>query len=219
MSQSGGRPLLCAPEQKGELEARNGVAQLDYITDLVESGQQELRESHVLRLQEIAIRDVYPCGGKYRDMTKRVAIQNSQHTLPDCALVPSLVRDAIDWVNREKEKAALERAAYAQWRFNWIHPFAGGNGRTSRAITYLIVCMNEGRMLPGVPTMPTLIYEHRDEYIRALQAVDASQEQAEALRTPECDVQPDFKVMVDFLRQMLMKQFASAIHRLASPVR
>jgi Fic family protein len=209
--------LLCAPEQKAELEARNGVEQIDYITDLVESGARELRESHVLGLQAIAIRDVYPCGGRYRDATKDVFIQNSQHEVPHCALVPSLVRDAVTWVNLETGRSALERAAYAQWRFNWIHPFAGGNGRTSRAITYLIVCMNEGRMLPGVPTMPTLIYQHRDEYIHALQTVDESQRTADTQGTPEHVIQPDFSPMVDFLRRMLMKQFASAINRLASP--
>jgi Fic family protein len=209
--------LLCDPARKAELETRNGVDQLDYITELVESGARELRESHVLGLQAMAIRDVYPCGGKYRDATKDVFIQNSKHEVPHCALVPSLVRDAIDWVNRETDRSALERAAYAQWRFNWIHPFAGGNGRTSRAITYLIVCMNEGRMLPGEPTMPTLIYESRDEYISALQAVDATQRLADAKSSDEHPLQPDFSVMADFLRRMLMKQFASAINRLASP--
>lgn len=213
MSFDGGA-LLCEPERKAELEARNGVDQLDYITDLVDSGAKELRESHVLGLQAIAIRDVYPCGGKYRDATKDVFIQNSKHKVPACAFVPVLVRDAVDWVNRETGRSALERAAYAQWRFNWIHPFAGGNGRTSRALTYLIVCMAEGRMLPGYPTMPTLIYEARDEYIRALQAVDESQRIAEAQSTTDQTVEPDFSVMVDFLRRMLMKQFASAIDRL-----
>jgi Fic family protein len=209
--------LLCEPGKKAELEARNGVLQLDYITELIESGAQDLRESHVLGLQAIAVQDVYPCAGRYRDATKDVYIQNSKHQVPSSALVPSFVRDAIDWVNRETDRPALERAAYAQWRFNWIHPFAGGNGRTSRAVTYLIVCMSEGRMLPGVPTMPTLIYEHRDEYIRALQAVDESQRIADTQSTSERIVQPDFSAMVEFLRQMLMKQFASAIHRLASP--
>ena len=131
--------------------------------------------------------------------------------------MPSLVRDAISWVNRKTDRSALEGAAYAQWRFNWIHPFAGGNGRTSRAITYLIVCMNEGRMLPGVPSMPSLIYQHRDEYIRALQAVDESLRNADGLSSSDQVVQPDFSAMVDFLRQMLTKQFTSAIYRLASP--
>ena len=118
--------LVCEPERKAELEARNGVEQIDYITELVESGIHALRESHVLQLQAIAVRDVYPCGGRYRDATKDVFIQNSRHVVPHCSLVPSLVRDAIDWVNSHPSCSALERAAYAQWRFNWIHPFAGG---------------------------------------------------------------------------------------------
>jgi hypothetical protein len=43
-------PLLCAPEAKAQLEARNGVEQLDYITELVEAGATELRESQVLAI-------------------------------------------------------------------------------------------------------------------------------------------------------------------------
>jgi len=210
-------PLLCDPSRKAELEARNGDDQLDYITDLVDRGARELRESHVLTLQEIAIREIYPCGVRYRDATKGVFIHNSKHKLPDVAFVPSLVRDAVDWINRETSRSALERASYALWRFNWIHPFAGGNGRTSRALAYLIVCMQEGRMLPGVPSMPSLIYEHRDEYIHALRAVDESQRIADARSTEERVVQPDFSPMAGFLRRMLMRQFAAAIDHLGSP--
>ncbi len=210
-------PLLCDPTRKAELEARNGDDQLDYITELVDRGARDLRESHVLTLQEIAIREIYPCGGQYRDATKSVVIRNSKHRLPEVAFVPSLVRDAVDWINRETGRSALQRASYALWRFNWIHPFAGGNGRTSRALAYLIVCMQEGRMLPGVPSMPSLIYEHRDEYIQVLRAVDESQRIADAQSTEERLVQPDFSPMVDFLRQMLMKQFAAAIDHLGSP--
>ena len=212
-----GGPLLCDPSRKAELEARNGDDQLDYITDLVERGARELRESHVLTLQEIAIREIYPCGGQYRDATKGVFIHNSKHQLPEPAFVPSQVRDAVDWINRETSRSALERASYALWRFNWIHPFAGGNGRTSRALAYLIVCMQEGRMLPGVPSMPSLIYEHRDEYIQVLRAVDELQKIADAQSTEDRVVQPDFSPMVGFLRHMLMKQFAAAIDQLGSP--
>lgn len=214
---AGDDPLLCDPAEEAELEARNGVDQLDYITQLVEGQARQLRESHVLQLQAIAVQGIYPCAGRYRDATKAVRIQNSRHEVPHCALVPSFVRDAVDWVNRETGRSALERAGYALWRFNWIHPFAGGNGRTSRAIAYLIVCMNEGRMLPGVPSMPTLIYESRDGYIRALQAVDELQRQADAQSGEGAQVEPTCTPMVDFLRQMLMRQFAAAIDRLATP--
>lgn len=208
---SGGHdPLLCPSEQKAPLEARNGVEQLDYITSLIERGAEELRESQVLELQEIAIRDIYPCGGKYRDANKKVIIQNSDHELPEAAFVPALVRDAVDWINASRgQRSALERAAYALWRFNWIHPFSGGNGRTSRAVAYLIVCMDAKMMLPGVPSMPTLIYDNRDEYIKVLRAADAS-----AKVTVDGD--PDFSAMSEFLQQMLTRQLAHAIDSLAA---
>lgn len=59
-------PLLCPFERKAELEARNGAEQLAYIVDLLDRGAKQLRESHVLGLQAIAVRDIYPCAGSYR---------------------------------------------------------------------------------------------------------------------------------------------------------
>lgn len=72
-------------------------------------------------------------------------------------------------------------------------------------------------MLPGVPSMPFLIYEHRDQYIQVLRAVDEAQRIADAQSTEERVVHTDFSPMVGFLRQMLMKQFAAAIDQLGSP--
>lgn len=207
-------PLLCDPAEKAPLEARNGVEQLDYITSLMERGTDDLRESHVLTLQALAIQDIYPCGGKYRDARKTVVITNSEHQLPEAAFVPTHVRDAVDWINNTRgTKSALERAAYALWRFNWIHPFAGGNGRTSRALAYLIVCMDAKMMLPGVPSMPTLVYDRRDDYIKALQAADKSARQVSA--AGEGDI--DFSEMSSFLQEMLTRQLAHAIKSLATP--
>ncbi len=205
--------LLCRREEKAQFETRNGVEQLDYITSLVEGGASELRESHVLTLQQLAVDGIYPCAGKFRDARTNVLITNSDHVLPEPALVQNLVRDACDWINGTKaERSALERASYALWRFNWIHPFSGGNGRTSRALAYMILCMKEGRMLPGVPSMPTLIYDHRDDYILALRAVDKAEREAKAIAGPdETNLVPDFSAMTAFLESMLTHQFANAI--------
>lgn len=199
-------PLLCAPGDKAKLEARNGAEQLEYINHLVSSGSKDLRESHVCELQKIAIRDIYPCGGSYRDVRKRVEITNSAHKLPEAALVPGLVREAIDFINDRSGKSALERAAYALWRLNWIHPFAGGNGRTSRAVAYLIICLDRGYMLPGVPTIPTIIYENRKEYVSVLREMDA-------LAKESIDLGP----MTTFLKKMLVKQLALVVHDLETP--
>lgn len=199
-------PLLCAPSDKPLLEAKNGAEQLDYINHLVSIGIKDLRESHVRELQKIAIRDIYPCGGSYRDARKRVEITNSPHTLPDAAFVPALVQEAVDFINDRGGKSALERAAYALWRLNWIHPFAVGNGRTSRAVAYLIICLDRGYMLPGVPTIPTIIYEHREEYVSVLREMDA-------LAKESIDLGP----MTTFLKKMLVKQLALVVHDLETP--
>jgi len=201
--------LLCDPRQKEALENKNAVDQIDYITYLVDELElTEVRESHVMQLQQLAIQGIYPCAGHYRDALKRVYIQNSGHTVPDAAGVPGLVREALNWINTMRgERSALERAAYSLWRFNWIHPFSGGNGRTSRAIAYLIVCAENGAMLPGDIAMPDLILDRRDEYIRALQDVDRS-----ARERPD---DPDFGAMTKLLQEVLTRQLASAISRLS----
>ena len=197
-------PLLCSPgEEKAELEGANGLDQIQYISELVRDGISEIRESHVRELHRLAVNGIYPCGGTFRAVP--VSITNSPHIPPPYPLVRSLVADALDWINDNRQKRpALERAAYALWRFNWIHPFAGGNGRTSRALAYLIICADEEAMLPGKPNMPTRIHARRPDYVRALRAADASEATGDA----------DFSVMVEFLEDILMQQMAELIEGL-----
>lgn len=109
-------PLLCSPEDKARLENENAVDQLDLIACLVHEYKiDELRETHVLELHKLAIQNIYPCGGTYRDARVAVRIATSPHEIPEPALAPSLVREAIDWINRERARPPLERAAYALW--------------------------------------------------------------------------------------------------------
>lgn len=161
-------PLLCSPAEKASREAANGVEQLDYLSYLVTQRPiSEVRESHILELQRLAVEGIYPCGGKYRDARTKISISNSAHVPPESAFVSEHVRQMLERIN-DRSRPALERAAYALWRLNWIHPFSGGNGRTSRCVAYLVLCIDMGIMLPGMPTLPTLIYEQRDEYVAAL---------------------------------------------------
>lgn len=183
-------PLLCDPADKPKLEAANGVDQLDFITYLVTERQiVDLRESHVLDFHRLAVKGIYPCAGKYRDALRRVEIRGSMHKVPHEALVPQLVRDMVDEVNgARRSQPAVERSAYVLWRMNWIHPFAGGNGRTARAASYLILCVDMGMMLPGAPTVPSLIYDRRVDYVNALRTADRSVEDRPRSRAgPRCD--------------------------------
>ena len=55
---------------------------------------------------------------------------------------------------------------------NWIHPFADGNGRTSRILSYLVLCGRLGQSLPGTHTIPEQISENKDPYYQALEEAD-----------------------------------------------
>jgi Fic family protein len=200
-------PLLCAPEHKPQLEARNGVGQLDYISYLVTNLHiVDIRESYIHEFHRIAVEDIYPCGGQYRDALRRVTISGSEHRVPHESRVPGLVQDLVDKLNVDREStSALDRAAYALWRFNWIHPFAGGNGRSARALSYLVICVDMGLVPPGLPQLPTLIYERRRDYVEALRAADASERDSGS---------PDLSLMRALMEDAITRQLASAISRL-----
>ncbi len=55
---------------------------------------------------------------------------------------------------------------------NWIHQFVEGNGRTARAACYYLICMRQGRLLPGNKIVPERIRENREPYYAALKAAD-----------------------------------------------
>ena len=58
------------------------------------------------------------------------------------------------------------------WRLNWIHSFFGGNGRTSRTASYLVLCARLRCRLPGNQTIPELIVRERVAYQTALRHAD-----------------------------------------------
>jgi len=110
-----------------------------------------------------------------------------------------------EYVNLGWNKPAIHLSAYLMWRINWIHPFFGGNGRTSRAVGYLILCARLGFALPGVPTIPDLIEADREPYYRALQQAD------EAWDSGSLDIGEMESLMSSILAKQLL-----AIHKEAS---
>lgn len=92
---------------------------------------------------------------------------------------------------------ALTAAAYFHAKFENIHPFADGNGRTGRlAMNYLLVCL-------GHP--PIIIHEEdRKQYYAALEAWDTEQELG-----PLCD----------FLREQTEKTWQKQLTRAERPGR
>jgi Fic family protein len=194
--------LFTDANNKADLEARNGLMQFDEVIRIVEEEKQafKLRPSVIQRLQRLAIKDIYTCAGNFR--TGPVYINGTTHQPPDPDTVSEHVEEMCEYVNgKGLDAPPLHLAAYLMWKVNWIHPFAGGNGRTSRAVSYLVLCARLGYKLPGTVTIPDQIVSNREPYYQALDAADA------AWATGVVDV----SVMEQLLAEMLANQLASVI--------
>jgi Fic family protein len=167
--------LISDPRLKAEAEASNGLKQYDLAVQAVQTAIErqpfKLRLSLILALQREALQGISAYAGNFRPGD--VEIKHSRHVPPGAHLVPELVEDLCDYVNSNWEALSpVQLAAYVMWRLNWIHPFADGNGRTSRILSFFVLFTRLGALLPGTPTLPDLIIDHRDLYEAALDDAD-----------------------------------------------
>jgi Fic family protein len=168
--------LITDPLEVAKREAENGLRQASAVLDMVEHYRESqrpfrLRPSMVLHLHRIALDGISIFAGNFRPAG--VVIQGSEHLPASAHLVPELVEELCDYVNDNWEgRAAIHLSAYVMWRLNWIHPFDDGNGRTSRALSYLVLCTKLGYRLPGTSTIPDQIAANKAPYYAALEAAD-----------------------------------------------
>ncbi len=169
--------LVTDPQARAEAEARNVLRQYDAgiatIQSALERRSFKLRPSLTLALHREALTGISMFAGNFRPAG--VEIQGSRHEPPAAHLVPELVEDLCDYVNERWELSTpIHVASYVMWRLNWIHPFADGNGRTSRIVSYIVLSIRAGAILPGTPTIPDQIVDNRGPYFDALDAADVA---------------------------------------------
>ncbi|RWX76024.1 Fic family protein [Neorhizobium lilium] len=190
---------------RAEAEARNGLLQFDVacrmIVDAIEKGESwKLRLSVLLALHREALSGLSNYAGNFRP--SGVKIEGSDHKPVESHLVPELVEELCDYVNDNwKNKTAVHLASYVMWRLNWIHPFSDGNGRTSRMVSYLVLCVKLALLLPGRNTIPDQIVNNRKPYFDALEAAD------EAAKSGKIDLSR----MEDLIEGMLATQLAGVM--------
>jgi Fic family protein len=168
--------LIVDPIAEAQRESENAVAQFDRVLDLIDEVARDarpfrLRPSIILDLHRIALDGLSSYAGIYRPAD--VSIGQSKHAPPPAHLVPSLIEEMCDHVMDNFASAqALHLCAYVMWRLNWIHPFTDGNGRTSRALAYFVLCAKIGYRLPGQETLPEQIARDKAPYYSALEQAD-----------------------------------------------
>ena len=192
-----GEPLYRDERQKIQLEAINALQLFDEVQALFHSHSSAhiISRPEIELLHKVAIKDIYSCAGRCREWS--VTIVGSRHKPPGHPYVEGLIDQMCDEANSREDWDELEVAAYVLWRMNWIHPFAGGNGRTSRAACYLVLCRRLGFMPPGKLTILEQIVSHRTRYQDGLEDADA------AWRSDSLDVSKLIALLHDFLVEQL----------------
>jgi len=100
----------------------------------------------------------FDIAGKFRDYLVRVG----PHLAPDWQDVENLMRDFIEFINKNKKMNFVELAGRAHYQFEKIHPFGDGNGRIGRLLMNFILWHNKYPML-------IIEYKKRKFYYKALQ--------------------------------------------------
>jgi Fic family protein len=167
--------LIEDPDERARVEAENTLRQFDAaIVELrkwLRNPSRRLRPSDISALHRVLMDRLSEYAGIYRPA--KIKIRGSRHAPPPADEVQGLVEDLCDYVNRHwADKTPVHLAAYVLWRINWIHPFSDGNGRTARIVSYLILCANSGKELPGDLTIPEQISRNKQPYYAALEAAD-----------------------------------------------
>lgn len=174
-SQAQEAALVDGAEAKARAEAANGLRQAEAVIEMVmaavERSRFRLRPSVVLELHRKALEGLSGYAGNWRPAD--VEIAESTHAPPLAASVPALVEDMCDYVNENwQSRSAIHLSSFVMWRLNWIHPFTDGNGRTSRAVSYLVLCARSAALFPGATTIPEQVVHNRGPYYSALEAAD-----------------------------------------------
>ena len=162
------------PALYAKIQEQNLLRQYDLLSNCVEIGLEkgiEAFDKYTLwALNYAAVANISQFGGRYREEP----IYVGNHRPPHFKDVPNEMDRFFSVVHENWTifDHPILLPAYALWRLNWIHPFVEGNGRTARAACYYLICMKQGRLLPGRKTVPERIRDERPQYYAALQLAD-----------------------------------------------
>lgn len=101
-----------------------------YIEQLIKE-KKELSENEILNIHSLVLMDRPEDKGKYRNIPVRIL--NTEATVAPPYLIKPKMEELVDWY-RHSDLEQIEKIALFHLKFETIHPFIDGNGRTGRLI-------------------------------------------------------------------------------------
>ena len=155
-----GKRVIAPPREI--LEARNAIAAYDHL----EHWNPE-KETDLLKAHGILMAGLVDDAGGYRQ--KGVGVVGGKevlHMAPPAGRVPHLMGDLFQWLQTTDHHPLVASSVF-HYEFEFIHPFADGNGRMGRLWQTLML----SRWNPLFLRIPveSMVYAHQQEYYDALQ--------------------------------------------------
>lgn len=181
-----GKRVIAPPREIQE--ARNAIKAYDLF------GQwQPWRQEDLLAAHGIIMGGLLDAPGKFRvGGVGIMAGKDVIHLAPPADRVQPLVRDLLHWLKTTAEHPLIASSVF-HYEFEFIHPFADGNGRMGRLWQTLIL----SRWNPIFAHVPveSLVHEHQREYYAALNQ-----------STGKADSAPFIEFMLKMIRGALAPQ-------------
>lgn len=170
-----GKRILGAPDEI--CEVKNAFEAYDKLLEMNPYSIKDMLLAHKVLMNELTKE-----AGTFRSGGVGVfAGEQLVHMAPPANQVPHLIKDLVDWA-KKAEVHPLIKSCVFHYEFEFIHPFADGNGRMGRMWQTLL--LYKWKSLFGWLPIETLIREQQGEYYKVL---------------GECDHNADSAKFVEFL--------------------
>ena len=181
-----GKPVIAPPREVQEV--RNAIKAYDEFQRWHPEQQKDLLTAH-----ETLMLGLLDAPGHYR--LEGVGVGGAGglvHVAPPPGLVPELMGTLLGWLG-ETEEHALIKSCVFHYEFEFIHPFADGNGRMGR-LWQTLVLSQWNPIFSQIP-VESMVYARQQEYYTAI---------AESTKAAESTP------FVEFMLQMILERIISS---------
>lgn len=154
-----GKPVVAPPREVQEV--RNAIKAYDHYSNWDPASKADLLTAH-----EIMCTGLLDAPGHYRTSGAGVMGPTEViHVAPPASRVPELMGDLLGWLKKTDEHSLISSCVF-HYEFEFIHPFADGNGRLGRLWQTLILA----RWNPLFADIPveSMIYARQSSYYKAI---------------------------------------------------
>lgn len=147
------------------LEVKNAIEVYNLLKTLNPSKKSDLLKAH-----KALMKDIIKNAGKFRSGSVGIVKGDKiEHIAPPSHLVPSQIASLLNY-SKDIDELTLIKSCVFHYEFEFIHPFADGNGRMGRLWQTLIL-MQEFPIFEFIP-IEHLIKNKQEEYYKALSISD-----------------------------------------------